>query len=42
MTMSNQDRQALQALGLLLVGLYLISGRRWSDEGRLRRWIKGK
>ncbi len=40
--MSNQDWQALKALGLLLIGLYLVSGRRWSDEGRFRRWIKDR
>ncbi len=40
--MGNRDRQPLKATGLLLFGLYLLSGRRWSDEGRLRRWLKGK
>ncbi|MEJ7654731.1 MAG: hypothetical protein WKH64_16055 [Chloroflexia bacterium] len=40
--MSNRDRRALQAIGLMLFGLYLLSGRRWSDEGRLRRRLKSR
>jgi len=40
--MSRHDKNALKSTGLMLFGLYLLSGRRWSDEGRLRRWLKAK
>jgi hypothetical protein len=34
-----EKRIAAIIAGATLV-LYLVSGRRWSDEGRLRRWLK--
>lgn len=38
--MKDRNSQALRAVALALLALYLLSGRRWSDEGRLRRWLK--
>ncbi len=39
--MTHEQKQAAKVLAAV-IGLYLLSGRRWSDEGRLRRWLKGK
>ena len=41
-TANEQAKQALAVVAVLFVVSYLLSGRRWSDEGRLRRWLKGR
>ena len=40
--MNEQAKPVLTIVAMLLVLSYLLSGRRWSDEGRLRRWLKGR
>lgn len=42
MTVSEHTKHVATIVALVLLGLYLASGRRWSDEGRLRRRLKGK
>jgi hypothetical protein len=42
MTLTHQEKYAVTTVVGILLVLYLLSGRRWSDEGRVRRWLKGK